>query len=37
MKLEEIEQVINDIRFEEVRESELSQVLHAFNRGQLAM
>lgn len=37
MKLEEIEQVVNDIRFEEVRESELSQVLHAFNRGQLAM
>ena len=37
MKLEEIEQVINDIRFEEVRVSELSQILHAFNRGQLAM
>jgi hypothetical protein len=37
MKLEEIEQVINDIRFEEVRVSELSQVLYAFRSKQLAM
>ena len=37
MQLEEIEQVINDIRFEEVRASELSQVLYAFRSKQLAM
>lgn len=37
MKLEEIEQVVNDIRFEEVRESELAQVIYAFNSKQLDM
>lgn len=31
MNLEEIEQVVNDIRFEEVRESELAQMIHAIN------